>query len=630
MPTTSTTGQSKGSGPAVPVSLSQLEASANSLDRLKKAKALPREPRAYDLISKSLDQIISKYIDSWGENYRQAVSAVASDLGPLEQSKIASFCIPVAGAQEMNKIYRCLQSFAYQTVSAERFEILLLVNFSDQDQLQRNLDIAKLYEEIDRAKKDFPHLDIRVAALEFEHASPMTIGYLRSILCDAVVNRVSSRGPTGDLIILSFDADTRAIRQQLLESHIRTYSTRPEVLSIQGGIIWSPEGLQESKGLFIKLAQHSAANMVSMHRNRWPKWCGPTSSIRLSAYCLVGGYEPDNVMHEEVKLLKKLVRLDGSSGFEARVLGGPSTVVVTSNRRATAAHRNDIHVDEQWKDARTEFTCSDHTIRASEEGNASPSMNSAETKPDKPSDEVALSSYSFGSGRRFSPDVLRCNELLSRQGLLADLFQTYTIDDKLVQRMLRPLSPRIIENRGAVPNTIRAVAAADKIHERHARFLSTSGNWRPALASSIQRQLAVLNSKIKQGSIAQPTAAEFVFQDTAGLVFKEELIIYVPLRGGEEELKIVIDPKAMLLETKSVSVVQRQNREVVSEGPYSKLMAADKIRSYISFFLPEGYLFFSRPTRSIAERIANMLVSLEREFFIKRLRSEWYPGKPLT
>jgi CYTH domain-containing protein len=530
----------------------------------------------------------------------------------------------------MNKIYRCLQSFAYQTVSAERFEILLLVNFSDQDQLQRNLDIAKLYEEIDRAKKDFPHLDIRVAALEFEHASPMTIGYLRSILCDAVVNRVSSRGPTGDLIILSFDADTRAIRQQLLESHIRTYSTRPEVLSIQGGIIWSPEGLQESKGLFIKLAQHSAANMVSMHRNRWPKWCGPTSSIRLSAYCLVGGYEPDNVMHEEVKLLKKLVRLDGSSGFEARVLGGPSTVVVTSNRRATAAHRNDIHVDEQWKDARTEFTCSDHTIRASEEGNASPSMNSAETKPDKPSDEVALSSYSFGSGRRFSPDVLRCNELLSRQGLLADLFQTYTIDDKLVQRMLRPLSPQIIDNRGEVPNTLPALAAADKIHERHARFLSGSGNWRLALASSIQRQLAVLNSQIKQVPIAQPTKADFVVQGPDQGSLREELIIYVPLRDGQEVLKIVIDQEGIVELRVSVSVVQRQNLAAVSEGLYSKLIAAHEISSFIGFFLPESDLLFFEPTRSVAERIANMLVSLERKFFIRRLRREWYPGKSFT
>ncbi len=574
--------------------------------------------RAYcyqELLDYPLEELAARYMDLWSPQYKDTVTQVAQQLGSLAHGKLASVCIPVAGAQEMGKIYRCIESLAYQTISPEQFEIALLVNFSDKDRRERSEDIGQLYAEIERARGDFPKLDTRIATFEFDSISAMTIGYLRSLLCDAVSQRARERPRADDIIMLRFDADTRAIKQQLIESHIRLYHSRPNVLSIQGGLIWSPEGLEANPRLFVALAYHSLQSIVNRHRRVLPDWTGPAASIRGSAYCWIGGYDPSENLAEDHQLAVRLIQaVPQESGLDAVVCGGPSTLVVTSNRRAVAAYKNKQPVDSQWVDEKTRFSCDDHDIRASAEGCAlTPVRKLSHFKPsgiDDPfSTQATLEELGvFG----LDLDFTKTDGLLSKSEVLRLLHQGYSNENTLIKRMLRTLPDEVLRQRGELPNRIRKIEAASAPHCRQRRFLSHSADWTKELSALIHRNLSRAGEFSSKATVAVESLAQH--EKSIRIDLPDELVIRLRLEEQEGQR---LPQLSCTISSKSEVPNSSTSRKRTIEEMISDLV--------VTPCLPRPNIFHSEPSRLVAKRITLIISNSLKVIENMRLLQTRYP-----
>lgn len=599
--------------PLTSVSSEELKLPAVLSRTIESAKALPEGCCHQDLLEKSLSDLFIQYKALWSAEYEATVSEVANQLGVFEGEKLASICIPVAGAQEMEKIYRCIQSLAYQTLPTKKFEIALLVNFSDRDEREGATNIETLNSEIARAKRDFPHLDVRTATFEFDSAALMTIGYLRSLLCDAVMRRAHDNVSLDDMIMLRLDADTRATKQQLLESHIRLYHSRPNVLSIQGGLLWSPEGLEKNPPLFAQLAYDSLQSMVNRHRRVLSDWSGPSASIRGSAYCWIGGYDPRDLIAEDRQLAVRLLKaLPRESCLEGVTCGGPSTIVITSNRRAAAAFCNEIPVSLQWSNPRTQFSCDDRAIRVAVEGyrEGAESRLLLSKAPDSDDQLTHGATLAQQAVVGLNMDFERSAQLLSIPGVLSRLHRAYAVEETLTQRMLQKLPDGVTAQRGEIPDHIRRIEASDAPRPRHSRFLFHSLDWTKDLSLSIRRSLG--RYKMDSSQITIVVESPTPHEKSIRIDLNRDLVMRLWLKQEPEStpiLKCAIDRKHWPAETFSVG---------------AKLIHDAISAAIVKRCLPYTDIFYAEPTRLVADRIVEIIArSLIR---LCEEKSEAYEG----
>jgi hypothetical protein len=461
---------------------------------------LKGKPPSFDpdaLLTRNFGDLADFYKKTcWSRDYIPTVSDIATQLGALDNEILASICIPVAGAQEMQKIYRCIQAFGYQTLSKERFEIALLVNYSAADYTDKHGEINQLFSEIDRAQRDFPALKVRTATLQFNSYEEISIGYLRSLLSDAVIERALRSSRADDLVMLRLDADTRAVKQQLIESHIRLYNSRPNVLSIQGGLMWSPEGLANSPEQFVDLAYFSLQHTVERHRDLIASWSGPAGSIRGSAYCWIGGYDPGCHLAEDRDLTKRLfISTPLDNQLDAVVPGGPATNVVTSNRRAVLALEHNVPVSSQWETGSTQFRAEDRSIRQRNEGNScdqnNPPSNAGlkEVEVRLAREEVKVSAEKSGADH----DYLKAKQILAREGLLARLYETYAVEGHLVNRLLCDLPQDVANFRGDGPDRLSDIRDSsfreEIIRDRLERYWWPFLEWPSKIGLAVQKSV---------------------------------------------------------------------------------------------------------------------------------------------
>lgn len=138
-------------------------------------------------------------------------SGVLDDAEKLvEKTPLARYAvlIPVAAHQESPVIYHALGEYARQQ-AAEDFTVVLNMNWpvdADEEAVKR------CYAELDRARQDFPHLDLRTISHEYPAGTPM--GTIRGDLWDTVIAADKENydaGNQSELFIINHDIDTEKV-----------------------------------------------------------------------------------------------------------------------------------------------------------------------------------------------------------------------------------------------------------------------------------------------------------------------------------------------------------------------------------------------------------------------------------
>lgn len=155
--------------------------------------------------------------------------------------------IPVAAASESENIYNTLGLLARQdSDDIEKSLILLNVNWLDEakSDSKKASNIRKTIAEIDRARKDFPHLRIATIEREYNRESVEktggVIGYVAQDLQSAALLWLQQqiengkRSPSQDAIIQRYDADIRGMSKHAWRDIRRAFSKYPETDIFKG------------------------------------------------------------------------------------------------------------------------------------------------------------------------------------------------------------------------------------------------------------------------------------------------------------------------------------------------------------------------------------------------------------
>ena len=155
--------------------------------------------------------------------------------------------IPVAAVSESENIYNTLSLFAQQdNADIEKSLILLNVNWLDEARSdpEKAANILRTMAEIDRARKDFPHLRIATIEREYNRESVErtggVIGYVAQDLQSAALLWLQQqiengkRSPSQDAIIQRYDADIRGISKHAWRDIRRASSKYPETDIFKG------------------------------------------------------------------------------------------------------------------------------------------------------------------------------------------------------------------------------------------------------------------------------------------------------------------------------------------------------------------------------------------------------------
>ena len=155
--------------------------------------------------------------------------------------------IPVAAVSESENIYNTLRLFAQQdNTDIEKSLILLNVNWLDEARSdpEKAANILRTMAEIDRARKDFPHLRIATIEREYNRESVErtggVIGYVAQDLQSAALLWLQQqiengkRSPSQDAIIQRYDADIRGMSKHAWRDIRRASSKYPETDIFKG------------------------------------------------------------------------------------------------------------------------------------------------------------------------------------------------------------------------------------------------------------------------------------------------------------------------------------------------------------------------------------------------------------
>lgn len=155
--------------------------------------------------------------------------------------------IPVAAVSESENIYNTLGLLARQdSDDIEKSLILLNVNWLDEARSdpEKAANILRTMAEIDRARKDFPHLRIATIEREYNRESVEktggVIGYVAQDLQSAALLWLQQqiengkRSPSQDAIIQRYDADIRGMSKHAWRDIRRASSKYPETDIFKG------------------------------------------------------------------------------------------------------------------------------------------------------------------------------------------------------------------------------------------------------------------------------------------------------------------------------------------------------------------------------------------------------------
>jgi len=323
-----------------------------------RSETLKKDPRAKLDHYKEADS----YFDKMDKEYKEEIKKMADELGKMSNENKASICIPVAGHQEGGQIYSSLVNFTRQTADNKKFELCLFVNHPDYDRKgEKKIKKDKTLEEIERFKKDYPEMTVKVVYRVISH-DKANIGLVRKMLNDAVLFRHHNRGQdVEDLIMISNDANNLGVDPRYVDNFIKKFSEDEDIDGILGQIDWDPEAYTKYPLVHIgtRLFQyHEAKKRIGGHGKVGSS--GGNYAFKSSIYAGVGGYQSDATVGEDV-LLGQSIRLARGSSFNTQTYGGSASRLFTSARRAIhVLEKYGLSAVEQWNKS---FSAFDDEVR---------------------------------------------------------------------------------------------------------------------------------------------------------------------------------------------------------------------------------------------------------------------------
>lgn len=240
----------------------------------------------------------ARLADDFGPEYVEEVRRIIDSdprISNLPDATRAIIAIPVGAAYEQDNIYNTLSLYArQQKVGEGEFSVALGVNNIEgiTDDPQQRARVEKTLSEIERARRDFPQLNI--IALRYEvpqeevdrHGS--IIGLVTRRLYDAVAlaagEHAASHG-TSDILMVRNDADSRGISPVYVERLLKGADVMPNALAFTGESILDVTRLMPTHpGLALTLGFDAMLARLSPDRTG-----GANFAVKLGAYCGMRG-----------------------------------------------------------------------------------------------------------------------------------------------------------------------------------------------------------------------------------------------------------------------------------------------------------------------------------------------------
>ena len=316
---------------------------------------------------------VEEYIERLPKEKKILIESLADQIEePMKPSCELAVVIPVAGAQEGNNIYNSLKWYTGQKdaegkdLSRERFEIVLFVNKPS------GLEWDNTLIEIERFKKDFPDMPIRVATHSYD-SEAVNFGELHKDLVDLTLERQRRRGSVAsDLIVVTNDADTKGVGKTYFDTVITQIGAQG-VDALVGRLEWDPYNYLISP-LFMAAQQFGEKlNLINPHpqpsddRQIVYQGSGANFAFKSSIYAAVGGEWADVNVGPDCILRDSIYFARNRAGGTRKPVGfaGGDDVVYSSSRRGVHAFNLGLSPVEQWDESKVEFSAADD-LRAKE------------------------------------------------------------------------------------------------------------------------------------------------------------------------------------------------------------------------------------------------------------------------
>jgi hypothetical protein len=302
------------------------------------------------------------YLSRQEYGYVKELESSVSQMGPMNPECSTVICIPVAGHQEGDNIYATLKNYSYQTADPKTFEIVLFVNRPEVDKAGNAIVADKTLEEIERFKKDYPKMQIKVAekVLPIKDAN---IGYIRKYLNDAVLLRNQERrSDMKDIVMVSNDADNKGLAPEYIDNFAKKFDSNQHVDAMLGQLDWDPDSYVRNPLVHIGTRLFQYIEIQSRLEGWYIGSSGANFAFRSSSYAAVGGYESGMGGGEDTDLGERIKRSrDGSTGrMPIAYAGARTSRLYTSSRRAEKALKDGLSPMEQWDQG---FSAFDDEVR---------------------------------------------------------------------------------------------------------------------------------------------------------------------------------------------------------------------------------------------------------------------------
>lgn len=241
---------------------------------------------------------IDTYIDS------------STELRDLSPNTKAIVTIPVAASSEQENIYKTLTSYANQDELLDSTTILLHVNWFDRpkhgsktSQAEHEANIQKTFAEIERAKQDYPQLNVAIMQTQWERDREASgeygdgiIGHVARRMYDAAMMATERQMRSGrldgskDVLLIRNDSDAQGIQRTYLKHMVEAMQQHPENDVFTGAIRWGTERHKDLPGLGVVSNFREIMHILSSRKgiDTWPPTVGINTAIRMSTFAAVG------------------------------------------------------------------------------------------------------------------------------------------------------------------------------------------------------------------------------------------------------------------------------------------------------------------------------------------------------
>lgn len=272
--------------------------------------------------------------------------------------------IPVAAVSESENIYNTLKLLAQQdNDDIEKSLVLLNVNWLDEARSdpEKAANILRTMAEIDRARKDFPHL--RIATIEREYGQESVektggvIGYVAQDLQSAALLWLQQqiengkRSPSQDVIIQRYDADIRGMSKHAWRDVRRASSKYPETDIFKGVTRFGTDQYEKYPGFGVTAEVVTTIDMLGA-RDGYIGTGGANFGVRASSLAAINGVGDvssySGAGSDDTGIGERMYRVRGQA--DGRVVGRlvAGSTVDTDAQRLITAYMNGRQWQSVW------------------------------------------------------------------------------------------------------------------------------------------------------------------------------------------------------------------------------------------------------------------------------------------